>query len=109
MPPALPHSLAALLPPLRGAFTAPTFDTFCWLVHGFIGRERTITGVWQAARLVGVLHHSRAHGFIARRRCHPTAWGCSRLGWGGSPLGLEQRTAQGSDGASDSLSPVGTA
>jgi hypothetical protein len=77
MPPALPDSLVSLLSLLRSAFTAPSFDTFCWLVHGFIGRvgEHTITGVWQAARLAGVLHHSRAHDFFARRR-----WSADRLG-----------------------------
>ena len=70
MPPVLPDSLARLLSLLRGGFTAPTFDTFCWLAHGPVGRigEHTITGVWQAARLGGVLHHSRAHDFFARRR-----------------------------------------
>lgn len=77
MPPVLPDSLASLLSLLRPGFTVPSFDTFCWLVHGFIGRvgERTITGVWQAARLAGVLHHSRAHDFFARRR-----WSADRLG-----------------------------
>jgi DDE superfamily endonuclease len=77
MPPAVPDSLALLLSLLRSAFTRPTFDTFCWLVHGFIGRigEHTITGIWQAARLAGVLHHSRAHDFFARR-----TWSADRLG-----------------------------
>lgn len=77
MPPALPDSLAGLLSLLRWCFTAPSFDTFCWLVCGFVGRvgEHTITGVWQAARLAGVLHHSRAHDFFARRR-----WSADRLG-----------------------------
>ena len=77
MPPALPDSLAKLLSLLRPAFTAPSFDTFCWLVHGFIGRvgEHTVTGVWQAARLAGVVHHSRAHDFFARR-----CWSADRLG-----------------------------
>jgi hypothetical protein len=77
MPPVLPDSLVGLLSLLRAGFTAPTFDTFCWLVHGFIGRvgEHTITGVWQAARLGGVFHHSRAHDFFARRR-----WSPDRLG-----------------------------
>jgi hypothetical protein len=77
MPPVLPDSLARLLSLLRGGFTAPTFDTFCWLVLGFVGRigEHTIIGVWQAARLGGVLHHSRAHDFFARRR-----WSPDRLG-----------------------------
>lgn len=77
MPPALPDSLARLLSLLRGAFTAPSFDTFSWLVVGFIGRigEHTITGVWQAARLAGRVHHARAHDFFARRR-----WSPDRLG-----------------------------
>lgn len=77
MPPSLPDSLAKLLSLLRPAFTAPSFDTFCWLVHGFIGRigEHTITGIWQAARLAGVYHHSRAHEFFARRR-----WSADELG-----------------------------
>lgn len=78
MPPALPDSLARLLSLLRPAFTAPSFDTFCWLVCGFVSRvgEHTITGVWQAARLAGVLHHSRAHDFFSRRR-----WCADRLGF----------------------------
>ncbi len=77
MPPVLPDSLARLLSLLRPVFTAPSFDVFSWLVHGFIGRigERTITGVWQAARLGGVYHHSRAHEFFARRR-----WSADELG-----------------------------
>lgn len=77
MPPALPDSLVRLLSLLRGAFTAPSFDTFSWLVVGFIGRigEHTITAIWQAARLAGVIHHSRAHDFFARRR-----WSADRLG-----------------------------
>jgi hypothetical protein len=77
MPPAVPDSLVSLLSLLRSAFRASSFDTFCWLVHGFIGRvgEHTITGVWQAARLAGVLHHSRAHDFFARR-----CWSADRLG-----------------------------
>lgn len=77
MPPVLPDSLARLLSLLRGPFTAPSFDTFCWLVCGFIGRigEHTITGIWQAARLAGVFHHSRAHDFFARR-----SWSADELG-----------------------------
>jgi hypothetical protein len=77
MPPALPDSLAELLSLLRPVFTTPSFDTFCWLVHGFIGRigEHTVTGIWQAARLAGVIHHSRAHDFFARRRWSPEGLG----------------------------------
>lgn len=75
--PVLPSSLAAILSLLRPAFTAPSFENFCALVHGFLGRvgEHTVTGVWQAARLAGVLHHSRAHGFFAHRR-----WSADELG-----------------------------
>ena len=77
MPPVVPDSLASLLSLLSGPFTVPSFDTFRWLVCGFIARigEHTVTGVWQAARLAGVLHHSRAHDFFARRR-----WSADELG-----------------------------
>lgn len=75
--PALPSSLTAILSLLRPAFTAPTFQTFEALLAGFIGRvgEHTVTGMWQAARLAGKLHHSRAHDFFAR-----AAWCPDRLG-----------------------------
>jgi hypothetical protein len=75
--PALPSSLTAILSLLQPAFTAPTFQVFGALVHGFLGRvgERTVTGMWQAARLAGRLHHSRAHDFFAR-----AAWCPDRLG-----------------------------
>jgi hypothetical protein len=61
--PVIPGSLAPLLSLLRPAFTAPTFETFCALVVGFVGRvsEHTVTGMWQAARLAGVVHHWRGH------------------------------------------------
>jgi len=61
----------------RSAFTAPTFEIFKALVGGLIGRvgEHTVTGVWQAARLAGRLHHSRGHDFFAR-----AAWSPDRLG-----------------------------
>ena len=66
--PALPSSLTAILSLLRPAFTAPTFQIFEALVAGLLGRvgEHTVTGMWQAARLAGKLHHSRAHDFFAR-------------------------------------------
>ena len=75
--PALPSSLTAILSLLRPAFTAPTFQTFEALVAGLVGRigEHTVTGMWQAARLAGKLHHSRAHDFFAR-----SAWCPDRLG-----------------------------
>lgn len=75
--PVLPSSLSAILSLLRPAFTAPTFEIFQALVAGFLGRvgERTVCGMWQAARLAGRLHHSRAHDFFAR-----AAWSADRLG-----------------------------
>ncbi len=68
--PELPGSLRAIVSLLRSAFTAPSFDTFSWLIYGFIAQvgERTVTGMWQAARLSGRLHHSRAHDFFSRAR-----------------------------------------
>ncbi len=76
MPPAVPDSLARLLSLLRGAFTAPSFDTFSWLVCGFIGRigEHTITGIWQAARLAGRVHTP------APTTSSPAGWSPDRLG-----------------------------
>jgi len=75
--PALPSSLSSILSLLRPAFTAPSFEIFQALVAGFLGRvgEHTVTGMWQAARLAGRLHHSRGHDFFAR-----TAWSADRLG-----------------------------
>ena len=75
--PVLPSSLAAILSLLRPAFTAPTFQIFGALVAGMVGRvgEHTVTGMWQAARLAGRLHHSRAHDFFARAR-----WSADELG-----------------------------
>lgn len=68
--PILPSSLNLILSLLQPAFTAPTFEIFKALVAGFIGRvgDHTVTGIWQAARLAGRLHHSRAHDFFARAR-----------------------------------------
>lgn len=75
--PALPSSLTAILSLLAPTFTAPTFEVFKALLAGFIGRvgEHTVTGMWQAARLAGRLHHSRAHDFFAR-----ASWCPDRLG-----------------------------
>ncbi len=75
--PALPSSLTAILSLLRPAFTAPTFQVFEALLAGFVSRvgEHTVTGMWQAARLAGKLHHSRGHDFFAR-----AAWCPDRLG-----------------------------
>jgi len=42
-------------------------------------RDRTITGMLQAAGLAGVWHHSRAHDFFARRRWDPDQLGLTLL------------------------------
>jgi DDE superfamily endonuclease len=51
------------------------------LVVGFVGRIRecTVTGMLQAAGLVGEWHHSRAHDFFARRRWDPDELGLRLL------------------------------
>jgi hypothetical protein len=79
--PVVPGSLAALLSLLRPAFSAPTFETFRALVVGFLGRvgEHTVCGMWQAARLAGRVHHSRAHDFFARARWCPDRLGLLAL------------------------------
>lgn len=75
--PGLPGSLAVLLSLLAPAFTAPSFETFCFLVGGFLARvgEHTVTGMLQAARRERVWHHSRAHEFFSRAR-----WSVDELG-----------------------------
>jgi predicted RNase H-like HicB family nuclease len=77
----VPGSLDGLLSLLAPCFSQPTFQTFRALVAGFIGRigEHTVTGMWQAARLAGRVHHSRAHDFFARRRWDPDDLGLALL------------------------------
>jgi hypothetical protein len=77
MPLHVPGSLDRLLSLLGPCFSQPAFQTFRALVAGFIARvgEHTVTGMWQAVRLAGRVHHSHAHDFFARRR-----WDPDRLG-----------------------------
>src|SRR5579875_2095537 len=81
MPVHVPGSLDRLLSLLAPCFSQPTFQTFRALVAGFIGRvgEHTITGMWQAARLAGRVHHSHAHDFFAYRRWDPDRLGLALL------------------------------
>lgn len=81
MPLHVPASLDRLLSLLAPAFSQPTFAVFRVLVAGFIGRvgEHTVTGMWQAVRLAGRVHHSRAHDFFARRRWDPDQLGLALL------------------------------
>lgn len=75
--PELPGSLRTIVSLLRPAFTTPSFNTFSWLIYGFIAQlgEGTVTGMWQAARLAGRLHHSRGHDFFSRAR-----WSTDKVG-----------------------------
>lgn len=77
----VPSSLAGLLSLFEGCFTQPTLQTFSMLVVGMVGRVRdcTVTGMLQAAGLVGVWHHSRAHDFFARARWNPDEVGVALL------------------------------
>lgn len=69
----LPDSLTSFLFLFRPCFTAPTFETFTRLCIGQITciGERTVTGLLQAANMVGFWHHSRAHDFFSRTRWSP--------------------------------------
>ncbi len=75
--PVVPGSLDSLLLLFAGAFTAPSFRTFRFLVVGFLTRvgEHTVCGMLQAARLERVWHHSRAHYFFSSAR-----WSADELG-----------------------------
>lgn len=79
--PVLPFSLSAILSLLEPGFTRPGYRNFCALAYGFWGRvgEHTITGMWQAARLAGRVHHARAHAFFSRARWSPDELGLRLL------------------------------
>lgn len=81
MPLHVPGSLDGLLSLLEPCFSQPTFQTFRALVVGFVGRvgEHTVTGMWQAARLAGRVHHSRGHDFFAYRCWDPDDLGLRLL------------------------------
>lgn len=81
MPLHVPGSLDRLLSLLEPCFSQPAFETFRVLVVGFVARvgEHTVTGMWQAARLAGRVHHSHAHDFFARRRWDPDRLGLALL------------------------------
>jgi hypothetical protein len=66
----VPAGLGEALQVVRGAFTTPTFARFAALVTGYLGAtgRRTVTGMWVAAGLAGVVHHARAHRFFSHAR-----------------------------------------
>jgi hypothetical protein len=73
----LPASLAGLLWVFRSCFTAPSFRTFCALAAGLVAApaRRTVCGMFSAAGLAGVWHHSRAHWFFSHAR-----WSVDQVG-----------------------------
>jgi hypothetical protein len=66
----LPPSFAAVLNAFRSCFTAPTFRTFTAMVAGLLAQpgKRTVTGMRMGARLAGIWHHARGHGFFSAAR-----------------------------------------
>jgi hypothetical protein len=85
----VPSSLRGLLSLLAACFTQPTFETFTLLVLGAVARvrDRTVTGMLQAAGLARVWHHSRTHDLcrpppLGRRRARAAAAGAPRHGAG---------------------------
>ncbi|MGH2861191.1 MAG: transposase [Solirubrobacteraceae bacterium] len=66
---------------LEPCFSQPTFEIFRALLCGFIGRvgDHTVTGMWQAVRLAGRVHHSRGHDFFACRCWDPDELGLRLL------------------------------
>jgi hypothetical protein len=84
MPPLIvPESFALLLAAFVPCFTAPTYQTFCYLVAGWLhcpGRH-TVTGVTIAAGVVGEdgarswRHISVFHRFFSRAQWEPDALG----------------------------------
>lgn len=86
----LPCSLSAMLSLLRPAFSVPSFQTCEALIASFIGRvgERTVCGMWQAARLAGVfiIPAAMTSSLVpAGRRTGSACW-CSTFYWSGSLL-----------------------
>ncbi len=69
-PVTVPVGLWGVLEVVRGAFTAPGFVTFVVLVTGYLGAtgRRTVTGMWVAAGLAGIVHHARAPRFFSHTR-----------------------------------------
>ncbi|WP_204018227.1 transposase [Sphaerimonospora thailandensis] len=61
----------------RPCFTAPTFETFCMLMAGFVAcaGTRTVCGILSGAGLARVWPHDRAHAFFARRRWNAQQFG----------------------------------
>ena len=62
-------SFEGLLQGFAVLLTAPSFQTFTWLVTGWVfASRRTITGMIVAAGVVGKKHHASFHRFLAAAR-----------------------------------------
>lgn len=69
-------SFEAFVQPLAIWMTGPSFATFQMLVAGWVfARRRTVTGMIQAAGVVGSKHHSAFHRFFAT-----ASWSLDALG-----------------------------
>lgn len=72
----LVHSFTALVQPLAGVMTAPTFANFLATLTGWVfAHRRTVTGMIVAAGVAGSKHHSIFHRLFARAR-----WSLDELG-----------------------------
>lgn len=75
--PMIAQTLIPMISAFAGCFTAPTFESFRWLISGWIlciGRH-TVTGVIRAANAVGVKHHTSFHRFFRAAN-----WSADRVG-----------------------------
>ena len=69
-------TFADLLQPFALVMTSPTFQTFTWIVTGWLfAPRRTITGMMSAAAVVGRKHHSAFHRVFSAAR-----WSLDRVG-----------------------------
>ena len=75
--PMIAQSLVPMIAVFAECFTAPTFESFRWLMSGWIlciGRH-TVTGVIRAANAVGVKHHTSFHRFF-----RAASWSADHVG-----------------------------
>ncbi len=70
-----------LLQPFLVAMLSPTFQSFQWLVTGWLfAPRRTITGMMQAAGVVGRKHHSAFHQRVLGGVFSAASWSLDRVG-----------------------------
>ena len=73
----LPGALSRVLGTFRSCFTAPTFETFTFLVAGLFAQPvgRTVCGMLSGAGLARIWHHCRAHRFFSTAKWCPQQFG----------------------------------